>query len=382
MTLASPWYSSSSSLFWLTVALLVIAIVTLIVIWRSSVLRRRLMCSIISRTRMLSAPKPIKDDLTISYRDKKVDDPYVANIEISNVGRAPILGEDYTQSRSLKFELAAPIVTVLSVWHKPASAPRPSITSEGNIFELQPELLVRGETIRTSLLTEGQPGDVRVFFNPFGAVKVLARDREAWEKKRLKRLQYTAVTLATVAVGLIVALLITLISSNKSLSAVISEARYAACQSVELQAEATETSIGTALLDVQLRPQRTSSPPPQVIPGSRYGLYVDTFDGQISLFSYDVDEASGLGISLSQSSAESAIFNSAYVTLGRISKGNSNEQRYNDYLAVLNDVGNSIKMLGKIKKQCSAVAPYIGSLVRPQRRFFLPFRLFLRVTIL
>jgi len=165
---------------------------------RSLVFRRRILCSIISRSRMLSAPKPVRDDLEISYRSKKLDDPYVVTIEISNVGRAPVLGEHFTQGRALEFQIDAPILRILTVEHKPESAPQPSIVAHEGSFGLKPELLVKGEAIRASLLTEGEPGNVRVHLNPFGDIAVQLRDREAWLRQRNRRVSLTILIMVPV----------------------------------------------------------------------------------------------------------------------------------------------------------------------------------------
>jgi hypothetical protein len=161
----------------------------------------------------------MRDDLDISYKDKQLEDPYVTTIEIANVGRAPILGDDYTQKRALQFQLASPIITVLSVEHRPESAPQPTIASAGNNFELKPELLVKDEVIRASLLTEGQPGDVKVSLNPFGAIEVQVRDRAAWLAQRNKRRGIGAIIGLTSLTAVLVALItITAVSANNDYS--------------------------------------------------------------------------------------------------------------------------------------------------------------------
>jgi hypothetical protein len=306
---------------------------------------------------MLYGPERIKDALSISYRDKKVQDPCVANIEISNIGRVPILGEDYTQSRSLKLELAAPIVTVLSVEHKPESAPQPSITSDGNTFELKPELLVRGEIISTSLLTEGQPGGIKVILNPFGAVKVLVRDREAWEKRKSKRLRRSAATAVVVAVGSTIALLVSVIHSNAHLSNTVSGARDAACGSVLLQANSAQMVIRNMLFfDIPPPPFPGATGPWRVGINSGYNGDLTRLSNQIDDFSFDTSNVSGLGLSSNEPDTELAIFKAVYVELEKIPNDRSSPQRFaDDVVAALHDQENAYSILLKIINLCNSL---------------------------
>jgi hypothetical protein len=305
---------------------------------------------------MLYGPQRIKDGLNISYRDGKVQDPYVTNIEISNIGRVPIFDTDNTQSRSLKLELAAPIVTVLSVEHKPESAPQPSIASEGNTFELKPELLVRGETISISLLTEGQPGDIKVFLNPFGAVKVLVRDREAWEKRRSRRLRRSAATAAVVAVGSTIALLLSVIHSNTHLSSTVSDARDAACGSVLLQANSAQMVIKNMLFFDIPPPFPGATSPSQVAINSGYNGDLNTLSNQIDDYSFDTSNASDLGFSSNEPDTELAIFKAVYVELEKIPNDRSNPRRFaDDAAAAFHDQGNAYSILLKIINLCNSL---------------------------
>lgn len=168
---------------------------------------------------MLSATQTLSGDLHISYKDRKLQNPYVAVVEISNVGRAPVAIDDFSQSRPLQFELQAPIVTALTVEHEPASAPTPRIVLEGKGFSLQPEVLVKNEIIKATLLTEGQPGNVKVSMNPFAAIQVQLRDREAWLRQRDKRRGVAAViSLISVAALTIALIIVTAISTSDASS--------------------------------------------------------------------------------------------------------------------------------------------------------------------
>ncbi len=185
-----PWYSTSSSLFLATAALVIIGLITTILtvfILRLSSSKRRIMCSVISRSRLLSAASPRRNGLEVSFEHRNLAEPYLTTLEISNVARVPVLNSDFTQSRPLRFSCQSPIVTILDVEHKPDSAPSPNVRSEENEFILDPELLVRDEVVRASLITEGSPGKIRVSLNPFGAIEVQIRDRQIWLRQRAQR---------------------------------------------------------------------------------------------------------------------------------------------------------------------------------------------------
>jgi hypothetical protein len=115
---ASAWYTTASALFWATIALVVIGIATLAitsVAWRSSLIKRRLLCSIVSCTRLLAAPEPVREDLEVRFDGQPVSDPYVVALEIANVGRASIPSELFDKSRSLVFRLNASILKILTM---------------------------------------------------------------------------------------------------------------------------------------------------------------------------------------------------------------------------------------------------------------------------
>jgi len=67
---SSSWYDASSSLFWATVTLIALTIAIVIfsiLMWRAGKTRRALLCSVVSRTCLLAAPKPMRGDLEVRY---------------------------------------------------------------------------------------------------------------------------------------------------------------------------------------------------------------------------------------------------------------------------------------------------------------------------
>jgi len=103
-----PWYTTAASLFWATAFLALIGIVGAVVAILTlvtSIPKRKILCNIISRSQMVSGLPGLNGDLDISYKKNKLEDPQVVAIEISNVGKDPILRDDFTENRWLEFRL-------------------------------------------------------------------------------------------------------------------------------------------------------------------------------------------------------------------------------------------------------------------------------------
>jgi hypothetical protein len=212
MILAESLTSSPSSIFWLTVALAVVTIIAVgigFVTWRSGIIHKRLLLSVTSRSRLLSAPQSMRDDLEISYKGGPLHgDPYVTAIELANVGRSPIGSDDFDRGRPLSLGLNVPIIKVLAVEHQPSETPSPTISASDNEFNLEPELIAKQEVIKVALLTEGRVGNLDVRFKPFGDVDVEIRDREAWIAQRSRR---RSVIVAAGAIALLTSTLLLII---------------------------------------------------------------------------------------------------------------------------------------------------------------------------
>jgi hypothetical protein len=189
MLAVEHWYTSAG--FWGpaagVIAAVVIGLATIIVTLRL-IPKRRILCSIISASPLLTAPKPMREDLEIRYQNERVERPNVATLEISNVGRNAIPSEFFDKDRGILFGITVPIIKVLAVDYTPSSAPVPPVSATKDGLELKPELIVAKETITVSLLTEGPVQGVSVSFNPLTDVNVDIRDREAWQKQRTLKL--------------------------------------------------------------------------------------------------------------------------------------------------------------------------------------------------
>src|ERR1022692_1409882 len=153
MSVASAWHNLTSLSLWADVIAVLTLIVTIAFGWQAFA-RRRLTCTVVSRSRLMNAPQAIRDNLKISYEGRTFDDPYVTVFEIGSTGRAAIPSTSFDNGRNLQLDLVATIETILSVEVEPQSATKPSIVNNGSVLELKPELIARREVIRIALLTE------------------------------------------------------------------------------------------------------------------------------------------------------------------------------------------------------------------------------------
>jgi hypothetical protein len=190
---------SPTSLFWLTVGILILTVVLAaisVVTWRSAIARRKIVLTIASRSQILSAPQSMRDNLQIKYKDESIQgDPYVTVIELASAGRLSIRSDDFDANRSLEFALDTQIIKHLSTEYSPHSAPNPEITVADNTFSLAPELIAKGEVIKIALLTQGRPVRVETAFSPLSDVSIEIGDREEQTSKRYRQSRILSVVL-------------------------------------------------------------------------------------------------------------------------------------------------------------------------------------------
>jgi hypothetical protein len=206
MTLASaPWYSPTSGSFWVDI-IAIAGIAATVIMGMAALPRRRLNCTVVSRSRLIAAPQEMQADLKVSYQNGLLNHPYVVALEIVNTGRSSIPSSSFDDGQSLELSLAVPILKILSTEHEPASAPKPTLSNDSEHIVLGKGRIAKREIIRLSLLTEDiPPGALTVSLDPFNDVKIRTSDREASEVRRGKMMAIGAVTLAvtTVAVTII-----------------------------------------------------------------------------------------------------------------------------------------------------------------------------------
>jgi hypothetical protein len=239
MSFAAPWYDAPSAVLWATLVVIFITAVGVIITamsWRSAGIRKRLLVSIVSRSSLVSAPKPLPGSLEIAYQGIPIEDPCLITVELANVGRTAIPSSSFDQDRSAVFDIGREIVGVLSIEWTPDSSPKAEITSEGSRFALRPELICAGEVIKALILTVGAVSEIRLALSPFGDVDVEVKDRETWQRKRAKRAARLAAGLTGLVVGGSLVTLAVLLSAevrhNASLSVTANQAQRSFCSSV------------------------------------------------------------------------------------------------------------------------------------------------------
>ena len=246
MQLAEAWYSPTSGSFWADVIAFA-AIIATVAVGRQALPRRRLNCTIVSRSRLMNAPQALRDELKISYDDRALTNPYVAAFEIASTGRSAIPSSSFDKDRSLQLYLETQILMLLSMEYEPPSAAKPTVNTDGNVIELRPELIARREVIKLSLLTEGIIGNVLVALNPFSDVKIEIKDREAIESRRRKWLSFAPIAVALLAVvATAIAIYLTARATNRTNEV----AGTTLCLTITEFAHTTELSLELADRDI------------------------------------------------------------------------------------------------------------------------------------
>lgn len=152
MALSAPWYAVGT--FWAGFGLIVtivVGIVTLWVMWRAALPRRKLVYEITS-VRMASTEVEGKLELP---DDTKPHNLYVVTLRLSNRGRMDIPSSDFDQGAPIRFDIASRIFSVAAVVSTPATAPIPPVTVVGGSLLVGPGLILRGQQIEITLFVEG-----------------------------------------------------------------------------------------------------------------------------------------------------------------------------------------------------------------------------------
>jgi hypothetical protein len=331
---AASLTSSPTSLFWLTVVLAIVAIAAGIVAFltlRAGRARKRLLFSIISRSQLLAAPVAMRDDLQIRYQEEELNNPHVVAIELANTGTSFIGSDAFDNKRSLQFDVKVPIIKVLTVEHTPTSAPAPVITAEGSTIELHPELIAKDESIKASILTEGQVDAIDVAFKPFGDVTVEIRDRDAWlaQRSRLRAIGLSAVAIAITA-GLTAFSIVTAAQSNKELGISDKAAADANCGDVFSNVQSTGLALEFLSAEIFVSKSKAGSVKAISFP-SNYHSIVKAFDVEArnTMASYRLAEEAGLA--LGRSASIPAQISQVMTILGRLPHEGASTRAYDDY---------------------------------------------------
>jgi hypothetical protein len=143
------------------------------------VVQQRIRCTLVSTARALSATVrgPVK------YGDKESENPYIAVIEIANIGRREIPQDLFSENErgereGIEFDVGVPIIDIVSARPKLENSVTPQLSVEDYRLILKPGLIAKGQAVNVTLLTEGPIRYITVTQNPFGNVKIDPRNYE------------------------------------------------------------------------------------------------------------------------------------------------------------------------------------------------------------
>jgi hypothetical protein len=308
VNLAESWLGGPLSIFWETAAIVVLTLALVflgILTLRTIVARKSLNCSIISRTRLLDAPKSMHGKLQVVFEDAPpLTDPYMTVVEIANTGKTSIASSLFDNDRSMKFNLGTDVIEVLSVERTPESSPLPKVVSSESFIELRPELISAGEVIRASVLTSGRVQDIKLALNPLSEnYKISMRDREVWQRQQARRLKLAGLTMAVLIVVEIVGLLLlathALNTTTTALNTQISLTKNDACEGVDESAlnlsSTTIDDVGYVLALFKADDNRPITLNPTFSADAAY------LNVQINDFSSNTAEAAALGVNMKES---------------------------------------------------------------------------------
>jgi hypothetical protein len=113
----------------------------------------------ISGNLIISATEDQREDLSVVYRGRSVNNPYIMIIRITNVGKQEIREADFTEPISIDFGTAELLANDVIGKSNPKLKGRFAVdTSEPNLVKFTPELLNRDEWVEFQFVTDGVPG--------------------------------------------------------------------------------------------------------------------------------------------------------------------------------------------------------------------------------
>jgi hypothetical protein len=163
------WYTSGTTIS--VASALVIGVVGAAVAWRAGFPPKKLLTYRLSEPTSLVGSEslgPARADLTVTYSGAELSNPYVVTLYAESRSRRDIRSVDFDQGEPLVFDLDAKILAVVGTDLSRPSAGAFNI--DGNRVKLSPRLIRRGQLLRISLLTDGEPKLTCV--NPLADVEV------------------------------------------------------------------------------------------------------------------------------------------------------------------------------------------------------------------
>lgn len=159
---ADDFYTSGT--FWLTVVLTGLAIGTIIVAVvaaRQATPKRLLIYGIRTATPMVQGPAGVRADIEVRRRSDgyELAKPYHVEVLLENRGRTPIGADDFSNGLPARFHLNAPIKILYAFQPHPRGRAWPdlNVVVDGDVVELRPGLIAKGQRILIPLVVEGTP---------------------------------------------------------------------------------------------------------------------------------------------------------------------------------------------------------------------------------
>lgn len=163
------WYTSGTTIS--IAAALVIGVVGAAVTWRAGFPPKKLIAYRLSEPTSLVSSESLgsaRADLSVTYSGAELSNPYVVTLYAESRSRRDIRSMDFDQGKPLVFDLGVKILAVVGTDLSESFAGAFSI--DGNRVELPPCLIRRGQLLRISLLTDGEPR--LTCLNPLADVEV------------------------------------------------------------------------------------------------------------------------------------------------------------------------------------------------------------------
>ncbi|MGW1887778.1 hypothetical protein [Streptomyces sp. NPDC001970] len=163
MLIAKPWYESGS--FWqfavTTLVAVTVGALGAFATLRANNPKRRLSYRTLTNTSLLTASTRQAAHLSVTYGGIVLERPRLVEVQLRNTGRRDITSSMFHGSDPIKLDLGVNSLAVLDVELEPATSEPPRVVTNGAVVEVQPSLLVRGQSLTLSLLVDGDVGELQ-----------------------------------------------------------------------------------------------------------------------------------------------------------------------------------------------------------------------------
>lgn len=200
MLIAGEWYESET--FWTAAGVVVavlVGVATLTVTYRVAYPRRRLVYAL-KVTPLLNTSS--RYGLEISYRDKVIREPHLAELVIEGKGRRDITSATFDNNAPLTFHLTAQIVHVLHTIGNTSNLPV-ELDDQERALKIGPGRIGRRQRLVTTVLVDGKPY-LMCRDNPLIDVKVTDHNNRLFTPKFIAFLALMPVVYVAIALLVVV----------------------------------------------------------------------------------------------------------------------------------------------------------------------------------